>query len=64
LNARYLEAEGYGLAADELTDARLGTFIDRLPDFQRRLAGYTQDGNRDLLEALEQGLTAAATAPR
>lgn len=64
INARYLEAEGYGLAADEITDARLGTFIDRLPDFKRKLAGYAQDGNTDLLTALEQGLTAAAALPR
>jgi len=61
LNARYLEAEGYGLAADELTSERLDAFIERLPDFERSLAGYRQDGNGDLLAALEQGL-ATATA--
>ena len=60
LNARYLEAEGYGLAADELSDERLGVFIERLPDFERKLAGYRQDGNTDLLGALEQGIAAAA----
>jgi len=61
LNARYLEAEGYGLAADELTSERLDAFIERLPEFERSLAGYRQDGNGDLLAALEQGL-ATATA--
>jgi uncharacterized protein (TIGR00661 family) len=60
LNARYLEAEGYGLCADELTDARLGEFIDRLPDFRRRLGSYEQDGNRDLLAKLDEVLAAAA----
>ena len=60
LNARYLQAEGYGLHAEELTDARLAEFLERLPDFQRRLAGYQQDGNRDLLEKLDQVLVAAA----
>ena len=60
LNARYLEAEGYGLGADTLTASRLGEFIERLPDFERALATYSQDGNKDLLGALEQGLTAAA----
>jgi uncharacterized protein (TIGR00661 family) len=59
VNARYLEAEGYGLGADEITEARLHEFIERLPDFERRLAGYRQDGNTDLLGALEQGLAAA-----
>jgi uncharacterized protein (TIGR00661 family) len=60
LNARYLEAEGYGLAAAEISDERLGAFIERLPDFERKLAGYRQDGNTDLLGALEQGIAAAA----
>ena len=60
INARYLEAEGYGLAADELSDERLSAFIERLPDFERRLAGYHQDGNADLLGALEHGIAAAA----
>jgi UDP:flavonoid glycosyltransferase YjiC (YdhE family) len=60
LNARYLEAEGYGLAAEEISDEQLGAFIERLPDFARKLAGYRQDGNTDLLGALEQGIAAAA----
>ena len=59
LNARYLEAEGYGLYADEITSERLGQFLERLPDFQRRLAGYQQDGNRDLLGKLDETLAAA-----
>jgi uncharacterized protein (TIGR00661 family) len=59
LNARYLETEGYGLAADEITSERLGEFVERLPDFEARLAGYRQDGNAALLTALEQGIAAA-----
>jgi uncharacterized protein (TIGR00661 family) len=60
LNGRYLEAEGYGMSVeDELDDARFGQFLERLPDFERKLAGYHQDGNRDLLDALEQGLEQA-----
>ncbi len=62
LNARYLEAEGYGLYADELSDERLGEFMDRLPEFQRRLASYQQDGNRDLLDKLDEVLAAAAAS--
>ena len=61
LNARYLEAEGYGLAAKEITSEALGGFLERLPDLDRNLAGYAQDGNRDLLSALEGGI-AGATA--
>ena len=59
LNARYLEREGYGLCAETLTDARLREFIERLPAFEQKLAGYRQDGNRDLLEALENGVSQA-----
>ncbi|MDB4982911.1 MAG: hypothetical protein JWM82_3663, partial [Myxococcales bacterium] len=39
----------------------LGRFLERLPDFERNLAGYTQDGNADLLRALDDTL-ARATA--
>ena len=35
LNARYLEAEGYGLCADELTRTGSAAFLERLPDFER-----------------------------
>jgi uncharacterized protein (TIGR00661 family) len=60
LNARYLEREGYGLAADALDAATLGRFIEGLPTFERALAGYRQDGNADLLAALDDSLARAA----
>ncbi len=61
LNARYLESEGYGLAADEqLGQERLGEFLERLPEFERRLAGYRQDGNADILAALDRLLVQAS----
>ncbi len=63
LNARYLEREGYGMAAEAVDDARLGAFLERLPDCERRLAGYQQDGNQDLLDALEGTLARATTRP-
>lgn len=59
LNARYLEAEGYGMCVDEVDAGSLGRFLERLPDYAAKLTGYRQDGNRDLLEALEAGLVAA-----
>jgi uncharacterized protein (TIGR00661 family) len=62
LNARYLEAQGYGLGADTITDARLAEFVERLPDFEAKLRGYKQDGNKDLLAALERGLADAVAS--
>jgi uncharacterized protein (TIGR00661 family) len=63
LNARYLESEGYGLGADTLTSERLSEFLERLPDFTRRLAGYNQQGNVELLAKLDD-LLVQATASR
>jgi uncharacterized protein (TIGR00661 family) len=59
LNARYLEREGYGLAANELDEPTLGRFLEGLPTFERALAGYRQDGNSDLLRALDASLARA-----
>src|ERR1022692_4911793 len=64
MNARYLEANGYGLAADEISGERLAAFIERLPNFERKLAGYRQDGNLDLLGALERGIAAAVASQK
>jgi uncharacterized protein (TIGR00661 family) len=60
LNARYLEREGYGLATDEISQARLGQFLEALPELARNLERYRQDGNRDLLASLDRTLEAAA----
>jgi len=59
LNARYLEKLGYGQGNGELTSEGLGRFIERIPDFEHTLASYRQDGNKDLLAALDQTLSAA-----
>lgn len=60
LNARLLESEGYGLAVEgELTGERLSEFLERVPDFARKLAGYSQDGNRRMLGALDDLLVIA-----
>jgi uncharacterized protein (TIGR00661 family) len=59
LNARYLELLGYGLHAEELDGARVGAFLERLPDLERSLAGYAQDGNRELLAKLDDVLAEA-----
>jgi len=60
LNARYLEAEGYGLAAEALDAGRLGTFLERVPELEARVAGWRQDGNRQILSALDDLLARAA----
>ena len=59
LNARYLQHLGFGLAADAITQQCLGQFIEALPEFQRNLGLYRQEGNRDLLASLARTLTAA-----
>jgi uncharacterized protein (TIGR00661 family) len=53
LNALYLEREGYGKYARALDSATLSAFLDAIPGCEERLAGYSQDGNRRLLEALD-----------
>jgi uncharacterized protein (TIGR00661 family) len=71
LNARYLQADGYGLEAEvkgaawaedtgELTSARLGEFLERLPEFEAKLLGYRQDGNTRMLSALADLVVMAA----
>jgi uncharacterized protein (TIGR00661 family) len=62
LNARYLEKEGFGLGTGALDDGAMGRFLERLPDFERNLARYTQDGNADLLGALDDSLARAVAS--
>ncbi len=65
LNARYLEREGYGMYAASLDDpSTLRAFLERIPGCQHRLAGYAQDGNRELLQALDRFLEHTAREPR
>ncbi|HZY03763.1 MAG TPA: MJ1255/VC2487 family glycosyltransferase [Anaeromyxobacteraceae bacterium] len=63
LNARYLDSLGYGMAADEVTPAVLGRFLERLPELSRSVAAYRQDGNRELLGTLAERLAAARGQP-
>ena len=64
LNCRYLEAEGFGLHAGEITAAKLAEFLARIPEFERSLSRYRQDGNEDLLGKLEEVLAGAARRER
>ena len=61
LNARYLERLGYGRSAHEVDVVALREFVQALPEFESRLAGYVQDGNRLAFAALDGLLDRAAT---
>ena len=39
-------------------------FLERLPDCDRALGAYHQDGNAELLAAVDEFLVRAATEPR
>ena len=60
LNARYLQKEGYGVCADQITASTLQEFLSRVPEFAANLARYSQDGNRDLLAKLDSVLDLAS----
>jgi uncharacterized protein (TIGR00661 family) len=62
LNARYLEREGFGVCAPEVTPEVLGGYLDRLDDFEAALAGYEQDGNAVTLQTIEERAAAATSA--
>jgi hypothetical protein len=59
LNARWLERLGYGVHAEEIAADGLAAFLERVPDLERALAGYAQDGNRELLAKLDELVAAA-----
>lgn len=60
LNGRYLEREGYGMTAEGGAGAeRVAAFLDRLDEMEDALAGYRQDGNGELLAAVDDLLRRA-----
>ncbi|MCP4448958.1 MAG: teichoic acid biosynthesis protein [Myxococcales bacterium] len=61
MNARYLAYEGYGQHAEDLEDEGvLHSFLEEIPRYREKLASYSQDGNSDLLGALDHQLDRAA----
>ena len=62
LNARYLERLGYGAYAEAPTPQAIGAFLERLPEHERALAGYAQNGNNEALAALREQLALVALA--
>jgi uncharacterized protein (TIGR00661 family) len=61
LNARYLELEGFGMAASKLTDpGTVKDFVARIPACEEKLAAYAQDGNQVLFRTVDELLDRAA----
>ncbi len=61
LNGRYLQRLGYGHFAETLDDPKtVFDFVAALDGCQRALESYDQDGNRDILAAVDQHLDRAA----
>lgn len=61
LNARWLERLGYGRFAKDLRDpAVVHDFLDAVPGCEAKLAEYAQDGNAELLGALDEQLDRVA----
>jgi uncharacterized protein (TIGR00661 family) len=60
LNARYLERLGYGEFARAPSPEAVTTFLERLPEHERALEGYAQDGNHEALAALREQLALVA----
>ncbi len=56
LNARYLERTGYGACADASDTQTVPRFLERIPEYRRALASYTQDGNTEILGAVDRFL--------
>jgi uncharacterized protein (TIGR00661 family) len=65
MNARYLQRMGYGMCTERVGKGVLAEFQERLPEFERSLAGYEQAGNSVTLETVEQrAAQAVEAAPR
>lgn len=59
LNALYLEQLGYGQYAKTLDGAAIDKFLERVPDCEKALRGYSQDGNKLMISALDEQLRLA-----
>jgi uncharacterized protein (TIGR00661 family) len=56
LNAAEVEKMGYGLHFEAITPDNLNAFLANLAEFEQALAGYSQQGNQVLFEALNAEL--------
>lgn len=61
LNSRYLDHLGYGKFARDLRHAAtIHAFLAEIPRYAEKLATYAQDGNADLLGAVDEHIDRAA----
>jgi uncharacterized protein (TIGR00661 family) len=56
LNALYLQQLGYGTYSPSLSPKAVEAFLERLPACEEALKGYSQDGNKRMVDALETQL--------
>ena len=54
MNARYLEALGFGTASKALDEPSLERFLEHEPRLAETLDGYRQDGNSVALETIDR----------
>jgi len=59
LNANYLQKLGYGERAVEVTSSGVKSFLDKMPWYQERLAGFKHDQNEGFFATLEQAMESA-----
>ena len=63
--ARYLEREGFGMEAARLTDEGIvAKFLDKVPALSKNLSRYSQDGNKVMLQTVDELLDRAAAGVR
>lgn len=61
LNALYLQQLGYGRHTEVLDKPTLDAFLSDVPRCAENLKGYSQDGNRLMLEALDEQIARATS---
>ncbi len=64
LNSLYLEKLGYGEYHEVLDAGALRGFIDKLPGYAKNLERHRQDGNKEILAAIDRLLAEVAAAAR
>jgi uncharacterized protein (TIGR00661 family) len=65
LNARYLEHEGYGMWTSSFDDPTvIPRFLERVPECAKKLSGYSQNRNAEILGAVDEFLEKVANEPR
>lgn len=59
INALYLQGLGYGQYTQTLDGDAIGAFLEKVPDCEKALRGYSQDGNQLMIAALDEQLRLA-----